>query len=85
MPKGGGNHGAGAHQAQRRTVGDRSMNQPLVFRGVRAAARGTGLPRDFLYQAIREGRLRVVRSGRTALIPLAEIDRWLRAEAGRVP
>jgi excisionase family DNA binding protein len=56
------------------------MSEPLVFRGVRAASRETGLPRDLLYGAIRAGQLRVVRSGRTSLIPRDEIRRWLESE-----
>lgn len=62
-----------------------SVGEPLVFRGVRAAARETGIPRDLLYSAIRDGRLRIIRSGRTALIPRAELQRWIEAEARRSP
>lgn len=58
--------------------------EPLVT-GVREAARGSGLPRDYLYRAIRDGRLRVIRSGpagRRVLVPVRELEAFVEREAG---
>jgi excisionase family DNA binding protein len=57
------------------------MPERLVYGGVREAARATGLPRDLLYAAIKEGRLAVIRSGVKSLVPVAELARFVAAEA----
>lgn len=48
------------------------------------AAESLGVSRDFFDEHIRD-ELRLVRRGRLRLIPLAELERWLAAEAERVP
>ena len=58
--------------------------EPLVV-GVREAAKRSGLPRDFLYEAIRGGRLRVIHSGpagRRVLVPVRELEAFVEREAG---
>ena len=58
--------------------------EPLVV-GVREAAKGSGLPRDYLYRAIADGRLRVIRSGparRRLLVPVRELEAFVAREAG---
>lgn len=56
------------------------MTEPLV-RPVRESAQVSGVPRDALYEAIREGRIRVIRRGRRLLVPTAELARFVESEA----
>lgn len=59
------------------------MTEPLVV-GVREAWRSSGLPRDYLYKAIADGRLRVIRSGpagRRILVPVRELERFVERES----
>jgi excisionase family DNA binding protein len=55
---------------------------PLVL-GMADYIRRTGLPRDFVYQAAAEGRLRAIRSGRRWLILASELDDFLHRELER--
>ena len=57
--------------------------EPLVV-SVREGSRQSGYPRDALYQAIEDGRLKVIRrgaTGRRLLIPVSELRRFVEAEA----
>jgi excisionase family DNA binding protein len=56
------------------------LTEPLV-RGVRESARASGLPRDLLYRAIHDGRLRVLVSGRRILVPVGELAAFVEREA----
>lgn len=56
------------------------MDGPLV-RPVREASHVSGYPRDALYEAIQEGRLKVIRRGRRILVPMAELERLIEREA----
>jgi excisionase family DNA binding protein len=51
---------------------------PLAV-GIPQALELTSLSRSRLYGEIREGRLKVKKSGRRTLIPVAELHRWLAA------
>lgn len=57
------------------------MTEPLLV-GVRQAAKALGVGRDSAYQLVREGRLRAVRVGRRLLVPVAELDEFIRREVG---
>jgi excisionase family DNA binding protein len=39
-------------------------------------------PRDLVYEALRDGRLRGIRRGSRWLIPTFSVERWLREETG---
>lgn len=56
------------------------MTEPLV-RPVREAARASGYPRDGLYEAIAEGRLKVIRRGRRILVPTSALEEFVRRES----
>jgi excisionase family DNA binding protein len=63
------------------------MSEKLVVTP-REAAQISGLPRDFVYEALRDGRLQAIRRGRNFLIPRRELDRFVEEEAtgiGRSP
>lgn len=53
----------------------------------REAARRSGLPRDYIYEALHDGRLGSIKRGRNYLIPDRELERLVEAEAngGRPP
>ena len=57
------------------------MDEPLV-RSVRDSARASGYPRDGLYEAIAEGRLRVIRRGTRILVPTRELEAFIERESG---
>lgn len=58
------------------------MNAPLV-RSVRDSARASGYPRDGLYAAVAEGRLRVIRRGKRILVPVRELESFIERESAR--
>lgn len=60
------------------TEGERD---PLLL-PAKVAFQRIGIGRDSGYQAVREGRLRVVRIGRKVLIPAAEVAAFVEREAG---
>ena len=47
----------------------------------REAAQTSGLPRDCIYEALHDGRLRSIKRGRNNLIPHRELERFVEEEA----
>jgi excisionase family DNA binding protein len=47
--------------------------------GVVQAANIAGVGRSFLYEEIRQGRLRVRKAGRRTLVVLADLNQWIAA------
>jgi excisionase family DNA binding protein len=58
------------------------MTEPLLV-PAQEGFRRIGIARDFGYQAVREGRLRVIRVGRRILIPVRELEAFIEREAKR--
>ena len=58
----------------------KSDSGKLVFT-FREAWQVSGLGRDFLLNAIHDGRLRTIRAGRRFLIPRNELERFIQQEA----
>lgn len=52
------------------------MVPPVSYR-VEEAARALGIGRTFVFQLIKEGRLKAVKIGRRTLIPVAECEAFL--------
>jgi len=57
-----------------------SDGEPLLLSAAQAWRRW-GVPRRVLYRAIADGHIAVIRSGRTSLVPRAEVERWIRDSA----
>ena len=53
---------------------------PILAVSPRAAGRCLGVGHDAVYQLLNEGRLRSVKLGRRRLIPVSELQRFLREE-----
>jgi excisionase family DNA binding protein len=47
--------------------------------GIVQAANIAGVGRSFLYEEIRQGRLRIRKAGRRTLVVLSDLDRWISA------
>ena len=58
---------------------------PRLALSVEEAARSVGLCSKTVSKLIHEGRLRCVQVGTRRLLPVAEIQRWLDAEASALP
>ncbi len=52
---------------------------PRVTYSIKEFAALTGLSRTRVFDELKSGRLRAVKSGRRTLIPLSEVDAWLKA------
>jgi excisionase family DNA binding protein len=59
------------------------MGEGRLVLSVREAARVSGYPRDGLYEAIHDGRIRVIRRGRRIIVPTAELERFVELEASK--
>lgn len=58
------------------------MHTPATL-SVREAAARCGIGRDYLYRAVRDGRVPAIHVGRRIVIPAAALETWLAAEADR--
>jgi excisionase family DNA binding protein len=57
------------------------MKEPLLL-PIPTAAQRLGFGRDATYALVRDGRLRVIRVGRRSLVPVQELEAFIRRELG---
>jgi excisionase family DNA binding protein len=69
---------------QRSSRSSDAVTEPLVV-PVRQASKSSGIPRDAIYEAVKDGRIRVLRRGRRILVPVAELERFVARELEESP
>jgi excisionase family DNA binding protein len=65
-----------------RLSAEKAMNFPEprpIAVGIVQAANIAGVGRSFLYEEIRQGRLRIRKAGRRTLVVLSDLDQWISA------
>jgi hypothetical protein len=66
---------------------DRDSSLPRLAVPIEDAPTVTGANRARIFQAVRDGKLTIIKAGRSSLVEIAELQRWLRSlpTKGRQP